>query len=134
MLFCTPLKTTTRSADVFETIFTFFDMVELEWNKVSGICTDGKPVMLESKSGFQAKVKEKSPQAKGFHCIIYHYALACNTLPGSLKEVLDLVIKFVNYVKRNALNSCLFKVFCKAQTTKYSYSIVQFNSCQREMF
>ena len=29
-LFCTPVKTTTRSADVFETISTFFDTVGLE--------------------------------------------------------------------------------------------------------
>ena len=112
-LFCTPSKTTTRSADVFETISALFDTEELEWNKVCGICTDGAPAMLSSKSGFQAKVKEKSLQAKGFHCIIHHYALACNTLPGSLKEVLDLVIKFVHYVKRSALNSCLLKEFCK---------------------
>ena len=66
-LFCTPsLKTTTRSADVFENISTFFDMEGLEWNKVCGICTDGAPTMLVSRSGFQAKVKEKSPQAKVF--------------------------------------------------------------------
>ena len=60
-LFCTPLKTTTRSADVFENISTFFDTEGLGWNKVCGICTDGAPTTLRSKSGFQAKVKEKSP-------------------------------------------------------------------------
>ena len=54
-LFCTPLKTTTRSADVFETISTFFDMEGLEWNKVCGICTDGAKAMLGTKLGFQAK-------------------------------------------------------------------------------
>ena len=99
---------------MFSKLFlTLFDTEELEWNKVCGICTDGAPAMLSSKSGFQAKVKEKSPQAKGFHCIIHHYALACNTLPGSLKEVVDLVIKFVHYVKGSALNSRLLKEFCK---------------------
>ena len=112
-LFCTPLKTTTGSADVFETISTFFDAMGLDWNKVCGIGTDGAPAMVGSKSGFQAKVKEKSPQAKDFHCIIHRYALASNTLPGSLKEVLDLVIKLVNYIKGSALNCRLFKEFCK---------------------
>ena len=71
LLFCTPLKTTTRSANAFETISTFFDMEGLEWNKVCGICTNGALAMLGLKSGFQAKVKEKS-QAKGFHCIVHH--------------------------------------------------------------
>ena len=113
------MKTTTRSADAFETISTFFDTEGLEWNKVCGIYTDGAPAMLGSKSGFQAKVKEKSLQAKGFHCIIHRYALACNTLPGSLKEVLDLVIKLVNYVKGSALNSRLFKEFCKDMSSDH---------------
>ena len=118
-LFCTPLKTTTGSADVFETISTFFDTMGLDWNKVCGIGTDGAPAMLGSKSGFQAKVKEKS-QAKDFHCIIHRYALASNALPGSLKDVFDLVIKLVNYIKGSALNCRLFKEFCR------DMSLVQF--------
>ena len=72
-LFRTPLKTTTRSADVFETISTFFDTEGLEWNKVCGVCRDDAPAKLGSKSGFQAKVKEKSPQEKRFS--LYHTSL-----------------------------------------------------------
>ena len=61
----------------------------------------------------QTKVQAKSPQAKGFHCTIHRYALACKTLPISLIEVLNLVIKIVNFVKGSALNSRLFKVLCR---------------------
>ena len=46
---------------------------------------------------------------KGFYCC----ALACKTLSISLKEVLNLVIKLVNFVKRSKLNSHLFKEFCR---------------------
>ena len=98
-LFCTSLKTITESEDVMEKISTFFDTEGLQWNKLCGICIDGAPAMLGSRSGFQTKVKAKSPQAKGFHCIIHRYALACKTLPISLKEVLNLVIKLVNSSK-----------------------------------
>ena len=69
--------------------------------------------MLGSRSGFQIKVKAKSPQAKGFHCIIHRSALACKTLPISLKKVLNFVIKLVNFVKGSALNSRLYKKFCR---------------------
>ena len=111
-LFCTSLKTTTKSEDVTEKISTFFDTEGLQWNKLHGICTDSAQAMLGSRSGFQTKVKAKSPQAKGFHCIIHRSALACKTLPISL-EVLNLVIKLVNFVKGSALNSRLFKKFCR---------------------
>ena len=111
-LFCT-LKTTTKSEDVMEKLSTFFDTEGLQWNKLCGICTDNAPAMLGSRSGFQTKVKAKSPQAKSFHCIIHRYALACKTLPISLKEVLNLMIKLVNFVKGSALNSRLFKGFCR---------------------
>ena len=78
-LFCTSLETTTKSKDVMEKIFTFFDTEGLQWNELCGICTDGAPAMLGSRSGFQTKIKAKSPQAKCFHCIIHRYALACKT-------------------------------------------------------
>ena len=108
-LFCKSLKTTTKSEDVMEKISTFFDTEGLQWNKLCGIWTDGAPAMLGSRLGFETKVKAKSPQAKGFH----RYALACKTLPIFLKEVLNLVIKLVNFVKGSALNSRLFKELCR---------------------
>ena len=113
LLFCTSLKTTTKSEDVMEKISTFFDTEGLQWNKLCEICTDAAPAMLGSRSRFQTKVKAKSPQAKGFHCIIHRSALACKTLPISLKEVLNFVIKIVNFVKGSALNSRFFKEFCR---------------------
>ena len=112
-LFCISLKTATKSEDVMEKISTFFDTEGLQWNKLCRTCTDGAPAMLGSRSGFQTKVKAKSPQAKGFHCIVHRYALACKTLPISLKKVLNLVIKLVTFVKGSALNFRLFKELCR---------------------
>ena len=70
-------KTTTKSEDVMEKISTFFDTEGLPWNKLCRICTNGVPAMLGSRSGFQTKLKAKSLQAKGFHCVIHRYAPAC---------------------------------------------------------
>jgi len=42
----------------------FFETEGLQWEKLCGVCTDGAPAMLGSKSGFQMKVKEKYPQVK----------------------------------------------------------------------
>ena len=84
-LFCTSLETTTKSKDVMENIFTFFDTEGLQWNKLCGICTDGARAMLGSRSGFQTKMKAKSPQAKCFHCI-----------------AMLLPVRFTDFFKRNA--------------------------------
>ena len=53
--------------------------------------------MLGSKSDFQVKVKEKSPQVKGVHCALHRYALACKTIPSFLKNILDSEGKIVNF-------------------------------------
>lgn len=112
-LFCSDLETTTKSDDIMAKIKTFFESGGLQWEKVGGVCTDGAPAMLGKKSGFQKKVKDLAPHAKGIHCMIHRYALASKTLPEPLLKVLDSVIKIVNYVKSGALNTRLFKELCK---------------------
>nr|XP_039264593.1 zinc finger BED domain-containing protein 5-like [Styela clava] len=91
----------------------FFESANLEWKRVCGVCTDGAPAMLGSRSGFQKKVKELAPEAKGTHCAIHRYALASKTLPTPLQNVLDSVVKIVNYIKSGSLNTHQFEELCK---------------------
>ena len=42
-----------------EMVSSFFCDENLSWNKLVGICTDGAPSMLGSKSGFVSLVKKK---------------------------------------------------------------------------
>ena len=112
-LFCRALKTTTKGEDVMEMISSFFESNDLQWKNLCGVCTDGAPAMLGSRSGFQSKVKELAPQAKGLHCMIHLSALATKTLPKPLQEVLDSLVTIVNYMKSSALNTRLFKELCK---------------------
>nr|XP_054606757.1 protein FAM200C-like [Nothobranchius furzeri] len=51
-LFCKPLTTTTKAADVKKLVDDFFRDNNLSWDMVSAVCTDGAPVMLGRKSGF----------------------------------------------------------------------------------
>ena len=112
-LFCSALETTTKDEDIMTKINTFFETGGLQWKNVCGVCTDGAPAMLGSKSGFQTKVKELAPKAKGIHCMIHRYALASKTLPAPMQEVLNSVIKIVNYIKSGSVNTRLFKELCK---------------------
>ena len=55
-LFCNELDTTT-SDDVMKKLDTFFESTNLPWSCVCGVCTDGAPAMLGSRSGFRKKVR-----------------------------------------------------------------------------
>ena len=84
-----------------------------------GVCTDGAPAMLGCRSGFQTLVKEKSPNAIGTHCILHRQALMVKTMPDKLSCVLTTVIKAVNFIKANALNSRLFQELCKESDSAF---------------
>ena len=69
-LFCLPLKTTTKAADIMEVLNDFFKDTEISWTNLVGVCTDGVPAMLGLRSGFVALVKHKNPAVEGTHCMI----------------------------------------------------------------
>ena len=75
-LFCTALKSTTKVSDILTTMSTFFENNNLSWVNLCGVCTDGAPVMIGSRSGFQALVKHRAPAVKDVYCMIHRQALA----------------------------------------------------------
>lgn len=113
MLFCKPLETTTKAEDVFKVVATFFDNNGMKWEKLVGVCTDGAPAMIGSRSGFIARIKQISPNAVGSHCVIHREALASRTLPAAMKDHLAIIIRAVNFVKTSAVNTRLFTKLCQ---------------------
>lgn len=113
LLFSTDLETTTKAIDVMKAVSDFFDKHELSWQKLIGVCTDGAPSMLGSRSGFVQLVREKNADVTAIHCFIHRQALAAKTLPNELNAVLKFCIKVVNYIKNSAFNTRLFKTLCE---------------------
>ena len=111
-LLCSRFETTSKAADVFKLIQLFFDCHELSWDLIGSICTDGAPVMIGKNSGFVALVKEKAPNVVITHCVLHRQALASKTLPKNLKEVMQVVVQTVNFIRGRALNHRLFQTFC----------------------
>ena len=119
-LFCEPLLETAKTSDVFRMVNKFFVKQNFDWKKKLGsICMDGTPAMLGNKSGFVALVKNKVPNVNVTHCMLHRYALAAKTLPPSLKEVLSVCVKVVNFVRSRAINHCIFKVLCQDLGSDY---------------
>ena len=120
LLFCTALKSTTKVSDILTTMSTFFENNNLSWVNLGGVCTDGAPAMIRSRSGFQALVKHRAPAVKGVHCMIHRQPLASKTLPESLSYVLQQSINLVNYIKSRALSTRLFKELCKETEAEHN--------------
>ena len=78
-----------------------------------GVCTNSAPAMLGCRSGCQALAKQKSPDIISTHCTINCQTLIMKTIPDELNSVLGEVIRAVNLIKGNALNSRLFTELCK---------------------
>ena len=119
MLFCRPLKTTTNAEDVFLVVSSFIDDKGLQCEKLVGVCTDGAPTMLGFQSGFIARIKQKSPNAVGTHCVIHREALASKTLTAAMKDKLAIAIRVVNFVKASATNTRLFNRLWKEMDSAY---------------
>lgn len=113
-LFCEALETTTRAVDVFNKVAEFFEKHGITWMMVGSVCTDGAPAMLGARSGFVALVKQRAPHhVIVTHCVLHRHALASKTLPRTLHNVMDIIVKVVNFIRGRALNHRVFKAFCE---------------------
>ena len=70
-LFCVPLITSTKGADVYQLVNNFFTKNNINWKKISYSCCDGTPSMLGKTSGFVGLAKREFPQVKIVHCCLH---------------------------------------------------------------
>ncbi|XP_064410162.1 SCAN domain-containing protein 3-like [Latimeria chalumnae] len=112
LLFCKELPTRTTGAEIFQLLNDFITSNSLDWKKYVGICTDGAAAMTGKRSGVVARVREVAPNVTATHCILHRQALALKEMNEELHDVLNSVIKIVNFVKSNPFNSRLFSALC----------------------
>jgi len=97
-----------------ETLFTLLSnkMAELniEINKVSSLVSDGASVMLGSRTGLAARLKEVNSRIISIHCICHRLALACVDTAkdveytGTVEDLLRQLWKYLeNSPKRMAV-------------------------------
>ncbi|KAF2360771.1 hypothetical protein FHG87_008473 [Trinorchestia longiramus] len=125
-LFCKPLTTTTKAADVKKLVDNFFKDNSLSWDLVSAVCSDRIPVMLGRKSGFGAVVKADAPHVIVTHCILHRHALAIKMWPPKLAEVLKIV-DCVNYMQSSALRHRIFSELYKEMGSEFEVLLYHSN-------
>ena len=66
--------------------------------------------------------------------MIHGEALVAKRMSTDLHEVLSAAIKIINYIKSNALNSCLFRNLCQDMDSEYQslLLILKYGGFQKE--
>ena len=109
---------------MFSKVDTFFEKRDLEWKQVFGVSRDGAPSNTRLSLWFSDFDKRKSPNTTGTHCIIHCQMIMDKTMPDMILHVFNDLIKTVNFVKANALNSRLF-----AELYKKCDSVFEISCC-----
>ncbi|XP_003801892.1 SCAN domain-containing protein 3 isoform X1 [Otolemur garnettii] len=111
--FSASLPTNTTSSELYEAVKNYIvNKCGLEFKFCVGVCSDGAASMTGKHSEVVTQIKELAPECKTTHCFIHRESLAMKKVSADLNSVLTDIVKIVNYVKSNALNSRLFSLLC----------------------
>ncbi len=112
---CNELPETTKGHDIFNILSSYLESCDLSWNQCIGICTDGAPSMIGSVQGIVSCVKEKNPEVtyRTTHCFLHREVLVSKSIGNDLKQVLDITVNMVNFIKQCPLKSRMFSGFCE---------------------
>ena len=75
--------------------------------------------MWERSSGFGTLLKADAPHITVTHCLLHRHALATKTFTPKLAEVLKIVVKYVNYVRNNAMKHRIIKELCNEMSSEF---------------
>ena len=118
-LFCNASSATTTAADIKVIVDSFFETNEFSRQNFKHICADGAPAMIGIRGGFVTLVKNKWPHVTSSPCSLHQYVLALKTLPSHLKEVMDVSVQVINFIRSQGRNHRLFQVLAKEMGAKH---------------
>lgn len=112
LMFCKPITGGTSGQELFDIVDSYMDEHEIPWKNCVGVCTDGARAMSGRFQGLQARIHNKAPNALWTHCIIHREALAAESLSKDMSDVVETVVKVVNYLKTRPMKARFFAKLC----------------------
>ncbi|CAM2101786.1 unnamed protein product [Caretta caretta] len=110
--FSASLPTKTTSSEVFKTVSDYIvNKCGLDFKFCVGVCSDSTAAMTGRHSGMVTQIKALDPNASRRTASFTEKVLQ-QKKSTELNSVLTEVVKIVNHVKANALNSRLFTALC----------------------
>jgi hypothetical protein len=97
--FSANIKRTSAAKEPFKIVDDFLKEESIKWSDSVGVCMDAPRIMAGNKEGLQAVTKRSALEAVWTHCMIHCESLATKELCLELNEVMDTVIRTVNYRK-----------------------------------
>ncbi|KAI4830515.1 hypothetical protein KUCAC02_002143 [Chaenocephalus aceratus] len=124
MLSLQALHGTTRGEDLFEQVVLAMNKFDLQFDKLSGLATDGAPAMVGVQKGLTASVRKETSRLSldpnelvVCHCIVHQENLCAHTL--KLNNVMHTVVSTINFIKSRGLNSRQFKELLRELESEY---------------
>lgn len=116
------MKGTTTAENIFMMVSESLSKLNLSWNKIRSVTTDGARNMVGSKSGVVARIKEKILEVDAeplmqFHCIIHQQALCSKIL--RFENVMSVVVSCVNFIRHHGLQHRQFQSFLSEIEAEY---------------
>ena len=102
------MKDTTTGGDIFECVGNAFCTMELPWQKMVSVTTDGCPSLTGKNVGLLRRLSYRVAEVDCtrkllfLHCIIHQEVLCKNVL--DMRHVVDPVVKIVNYIRTRGLH------------------------------
>nr|KAF6500824.1 hypothetical protein HJG59_007864 [Molossus molossus] len=116
---------TTRGEDLFKKLVSSMKILELAFEKFSGLTTDGAPAMVGSQIGLIVFVKEElnhlSLDPRDLiicYCIIHQERLCAQLL--RLNDVMSTVASCINFLKSRRSNGCQVQELLNDLDSEYS--------------
>ncbi|XP_053319641.1 general transcription factor II-I repeat domain-containing protein 2-like [Spea bombifrons] len=128
LLALSPINDRTRGCNILQAASKEFEKFGLNMQKLTSLATDGAPSMKGKNEGFSRlfQLKEKVC-VPSFHCIIHQESLCCELFKsGELHEVMEEVIKIVNFIRARALNHRQFLGYLEEVEAEYG-DLIYFN-------
>ncbi|XP_072380816.1 general transcription factor II-I repeat domain-containing protein 2B-like [Diabrotica undecimpunctata] len=124
-----PLKGNTRGEDLFKVIDELIFKSNISYNKMISLSTDGAPTMIGKEKGVVKRIRDKNSNLITYQCII-HQAALCGKLSAKLKEVMDSLVKLINFMRsHSALQHQHFNEFFPECDSAYS-DLLQHNTAR----
>lgn len=128
LLFCKKICEGGKATDLFHILDSYMTENNISWVNCVGVCTDGARAMSGQYGGLQALIKTKAKKVKWTHCVIHREALAAKNITPELSNVLDCIIKVVNYIKTRPVKARLFHQLCEELGAEHTNLIYYCNS------
>ena len=107
------LPTSTTGEEIFKTLETFMNENKIPRKKCLDVCIDGAKSMTGSIKDVVSRIKKENPECSNPHCALHQHQPATKGMLPELSNVLDDVIKIVNFVKSRPLIARIFSVICE---------------------